>query len=164
MGFDPRLARVPFVFSVDCPADLDCPVPAVCPPERVAEPIIDYLGRDFAALRQLLLDRLSLLMPHWTDRSVADLGVTLVELFAYLGDYLAYAQDSVSAEAYLGTARRRISVARHARLLDYRMHQGAAARTWLAVSAEPDVDGITLPAGTEVGSRGQARSSTPCTT
>ena len=150
-GFDPRLAAVAFVFNVDCPADQDCPTPAVCPPARVAEPIIDYLGRDFSALRQMLLDRLSLSMPHWTDRSVADLGVTLVELFAYLGDHLAYAQDSVSAEAYLGTARRRVSVARHARLLDYRMHQGASARTWLAVSADAEADGVSLPAGTEVG-------------
>jgi len=150
-GFDPRLAQIDFMFSVDCPADQDCPAPAACPPERVIEPVVDYLGRDFAALRQVLLDRLSLLLPHWKDRSVADLGVTLVELFAYLGDNLSYAQDSVSAEAYLGTARRRVSVARHARLLDYRMHQGAAARTWLALSADAGADGVTLPSGTEVG-------------
>jgi hypothetical protein len=149
-GFDPRLAGIDFMFNVDCLTDLDCPVPAACPPERVAEPVVDYLGRDFTGLRQVLLDRLSLLVPRWTDRSVADLGVTLVELFAYLGDNLSYAQDSVSAEAYLGTARRRVSVARHARLLDYRMHQGAAARTWLAVSADALADGVKLPAGTEV--------------
>jgi len=34
---------------------------------------------------------------------VADLGVTLVELLAYVGDQLAYYQDAVAAEAYLGT-------------------------------------------------------------
>jgi hypothetical protein len=149
-GFDPRLAAADFVFTVDCPTDLDCPAPAPCPPERVAEPAVDYVSRDFAGLRQLLLDRLSLVLPRWTDRSVADLGVTLVELFAYLGDHLAYAQDSVSAEAYLGTARRRVSVARHARLLDYRMHQGAAARTWLVVEADARADGARLLAGAEV--------------
>ncbi|WP_246066029.1 putative baseplate assembly protein [Geodermatophilus aquaeductus] len=148
--FDPRLAAADFGFKVDCPTDFDCPVPAPCPPERLPEPTIDYLNRDFTGLRQLLLDRLSLVLPRWADRNVADLGVTLVELFAYLGDHLAYAQDAVSAEAYLGTARRRVSVARHARLLDYRMHNGAASRTWLVVEADEAADGTTLVRGTEV--------------
>lgn len=48
-------------------------------------------------------------MPDWTDRNPADLGVTLAELFAYLGDRLAYWQD---AAAYLRTAGRRTSVRR----------------------------------------------------
>jgi hypothetical protein len=150
-SFDPRLAAAEFGFKVDCASDFDCLARPVCPPDRLPEPTIDYLGRDFTGLRQTLLDRLSLVLPGWTDRNVADLGVTLVELFAYLGDHLAYAQDAVSAEAYLGTARRRVSVARHARLLDYRMHDGAAARTWLAVEAGTGAEGTVLEAGREVG-------------
>jgi hypothetical protein len=149
-GFDPRLATAEFGFKVDCPSDFDCLTTPVCPPERIPEPTIDYLSRDFSGLRQLLLDRLSLVLPGWTDRNLADLGVTLVELFAYLGDHLAYAQDAVSAEAYLGTARRRVSIARHARLLDYRMHDGAAARTWIAIEVADAADGTVLPAGSEV--------------
>lgn len=137
-GFDPRLAEACFSFAIDCPGDVDCLTPQHCPPERSVEPAIDYLNRDFLGLRQLLLDRLSVVTPAWTDRSPADLGVMLVELFAYLGDYLAAAQDAVSAEAYLGTARLRISLARHARLLDYQMHQGAAARVWLVLEVDAD--------------------------
>ncbi|HEU4421772.1 MAG TPA: putative baseplate assembly protein [Pilimelia sp.] len=148
--FDPRLAQVPFTFKVDCPSEFDCRVPAVCPTERVPEPPIDYLSRDYVGLRQLLFDRLSLAAPQWIDRNVADSGVALVELFAYLGDHLAYAQDAVAAEAYLGTARRRVSVRRHARLLDYPMHDGVAARTWLVLDVESAAgDGATLAAGTE---------------
>jgi Baseplate J-like protein len=155
-GFDPRLAEVAFTFKVDCPSELDCRVVQACPPERVAEPPIDYLSRDYHGLRGTLLDRLSLLLPQWTDRNAADLGVTVVELFAYLGDHLAYAQDAVAAEAYLGTARRRVSVRRHARLLDYLMHEGAAARTWLVFGAEAAGDGTELAAGTEVTDAGGA--------
>jgi hypothetical protein len=138
-GFDPCLAEATFGFGVDCDTELDCPTAPVCPPARVAEPVIDYLSRDYAGLRQLLLDRLSTVAPAWTDRNAADTGVTLVEIFAYLGDLLAAAQDAVSAEAYLGTARRRVSVARHARLLDYTMHQGAAARAWLVLEVDENV-------------------------
>ena len=113
-----------FSFAVDLRATLDCPAPVAAAPARTPEPVLDYLNRDYAGLRGMLLDRLSVLAPGWTDRNAADVGVMLVELFAYLGDHLAAAQDAVAAEAYLGTARQRISVARHARLLDYRMHQG----------------------------------------
>ena len=70
----------------------------------------------------------------WRERSPADLGVTLVEVLAYTADRLCYAQDAVATEAYLATARRRVSVRRHARLVDYRMHDGANARVWVQVS------------------------------
>jgi hypothetical protein len=138
-GFDPCLAEACFVFGLDCDTELDCPVVPPCPPDRIAEPVIDYVSRDYAGLRQLLLDRLSTVAPAWTDRNAADTGVTIVEIFAYLGDLLAATQDVVSAEAYLGTARRRVSIARHARLLDYTMHQGAAARAWLVLEVDENV-------------------------
>ena len=137
--FDPRLGEAGFSFAVDCPTDLDCRPVVSCPPPARPQPVIDYLNRDFTGLRRLLLDRLSVVSPEWADRSPADLGVTLVEIFAYLGDYLAAAQDAVAAEAYLGTARQRISLARHARLLDYRVHQGCAARVWLVLQVTDDV-------------------------
>jgi hypothetical protein len=60
----------------------------------------------------------------------------MAELLAYVGDYLSYYQDAVATEAYLGTARSRISVKRHARLLDYYMHSGCNARVWICVEAD----------------------------
>ena len=36
-------------------------------------------------------------------------------------------------EAYLSTARKRVSLARHARLMDYHIHQGNQASTWVAL-------------------------------
>ena len=70
------------------------------------------------------------------ERNAADLGVALVELLAYVGDYLSYHQDAVATEAYLGTARRRVSVRRHARLVDYRMHDGCNARVWVQMHVD----------------------------
>ena len=75
-------------------------------------------------------------MPQWQERNPADLGVALVELLAYVGDHLSYQQDAVATEAYLGTARRRVSVRRHARLVDYPMHDGCNARAWVQVQVE----------------------------
>ena len=72
-------------------------------------------------------------MPDWRERHVPDLGIALVELLAYVGDHLSYYQDAVATEAYLDTARQRISVRRHARLVDYPMHEGCNARAWVFV-------------------------------
>ncbi len=68
--------------------------------------------------------------PAWTETHAADLGVALVEALAYAADHLSYQQDAVSTEAYIGTARSRISLRRHARLVDYQISEGCNARTW----------------------------------
>jgi hypothetical protein len=138
-GFDPRYSKVQFSFKVNCPSDLDCKTEAVCPPETRDEPEISYLAKDYASFRQLILDRLALIMPDWQERHVPDIGIALVEVLAYVGDYLSYYQDAVATEAYLDTARQRISVRRHARLVDYQLHEGCNARTWVTVSTNQDL-------------------------
>jgi hypothetical protein len=135
-GIDPVLSSVQFSFKVGCPSDFDCKTTPVCPASPPTQPEINYLAKDYASFRQLMLDRMSLLMPGWKERNPADLGVALVELLAYAGDHLSYQQDAIATEAYLGTARRRVSVRRHARLVDYRMHDGCNARAWVQVQVD----------------------------
>ncbi len=138
-GLDPRYACLEFGFKVNCPSDLDCKQERICPPEPRVEPEINYLAKDYASFRQLILDRLAVTMPEWKERHVPDLGIALVELLAYVGDHLSYYQDAVGTEAYLDTARRRISVRRHARLVDYPMHEGCNARVWIQVETDADL-------------------------
>jgi hypothetical protein len=123
--------------------------PSVSPdPDRPA-PVVDYLARDFASFRRLMLDRLSTSMPVWRDAEPADVVQTVVEVLAYAADQLSYYQDAVATESYLGTARRRVSVRRHARLLDYSMHEGCNARAWIDLHVDGR-DPVRLPAGTQV--------------
>jgi hypothetical protein len=136
---DPRYGSADFHFRIDCPRDLDCAPVCACPPEAFDEPEINYLAKDYTGFRQLLLDRLALLMPGWKERHVPDLGITLVELLAYQGDMLSYYQDSVATEATLDTARMRVSVRRHARLVDYILHEGCNARAWLCFEVDSDI-------------------------
>ena len=119
-GFDPLLAEVEFSFKVECPTDFDCAAECTCPPGVHHAPLIDYLAKDYQGFRRLMLDRLSLLAPEWTERAAADVGITLVELLAYVADELSYRQDAVATEAYLDDAPGRVSLRRHARLVDYR--------------------------------------------
>ncbi|HEY7403855.1 MAG TPA: putative baseplate assembly protein [Candidatus Angelobacter sp.] len=133
-GFDPLYAQLPFTFRPGQPTDLDCNEPASCAAPAAEPSDLNYLARDYASFRQLILDRLSLTMPEWQERHVPDEMLAIVEVLAYVADHLAYYQDAVATEAYLGTARQRISVRRHARLVDYFMHEGCNARTWTCLT------------------------------
>src|SRR6185436_12156194 len=111
-GLDPALSEIEFSFKVECETELDCRDIAVCPPAAAEEPRIDYLAKDYASFRRLMLDWMSLLAPSWNERNPADVGVALVEMLAYVADHLSYQQDAVATEAYLRTARLRTSVRR----------------------------------------------------
>ena len=132
-GFDPQLAEVEFWFKVECPPFFDCSRTPACPPDQEPPPPINYLAKDYGSFRSVLLDRLSQLLPTWGATSEADIGIALAELLAYVGDSLSYKQDAIATEAYLQTARSRISLRRHALLVDYHVHDGCNARTWMHV-------------------------------
>jgi hypothetical protein len=133
--FDPQLAAVDFCFKVECPPFFDCkPVALNCPSNLAPPPPINYLAKDFGSFRSIILDRLNQLLPAWGGTSEADLGVTLAELIAYVGDHLSYQQDAVATEAYLETARSRVSLRRHAVLVDYHVHDGCNARVWIQLT------------------------------
>ncbi len=136
--FDSLLSSIDFTFRTDALNAFDCQTEQACTPEIQPLPEINYMAKDFASFRLLMLDRMTTLIPQWTETSPADLGVMLVELLAYVGDYLSYQQDVIATESYLGTARRRISMRRHARLLDYFIFEGSNARTWMQIIVNAD--------------------------
>jgi hypothetical protein len=135
-----------FSFKANCPSDFDCKAgPHDCPPEPQPDYAVNYLARDYGSLRQALLDFASERYPDWRDRLEPDTGVMLVELMAALGDEMAYYQDRVSREGYLETATQRRSVRRLARLVDYEVHDGLGASTWLDFQVAAGQSG-TVPA------------------
>lgn len=132
-NFDPFHNELGFNFHPDCASPESTSVSCDSEP-NFRTPDIDYLAKDYESFRKLILDRLSVTVPDWNERHAADIGVTLVELLAYAADYLSYQQDAVATEAYFHTARQRISVRRHARLIDYHLHEGCNARAWVHIA------------------------------
>lgn len=147
---DPIFRCRRFNFKVDCPNPFDCQPPDAPPGPLPVDPAIDYLAKDYRSFRRALLDFLTLRVPGFDETNEGDLAVTLAELFAYAGDQLSYYQDAVANEAYLHTARQRVSVKRHARLVDFRMHEGLAARTYLQFQVNP---AVVVPQGWAVRTR-----------
>ncbi|MEV7084826.1 putative baseplate assembly protein [Streptomyces sp. NPDC093085] len=145
-GFDQRYFWGDFDFRGGLPTPFDCVDEASAGPlDHGAPPVIDYTARDYDTIRRVILDRLALTNPGWVERNAADLGTTLVELLAHSADLISYQQDAVATEAYLDTARRRVSVRRHVRLIDYPMHDGVNARAYVTIEARRQ---LTLHPGT----------------
>ena len=133
-GFDPQLAEVQFTFQAGTGPSFDCAPPAVdCPLPQSTPPPINYLAKDYGSFRTLILDRLNQLLPASVGTNEADLAVVLAELIAYRADQLSYQQDAIATETYLETARSRVSLRRHARLVGYHVHDGCNARAWMHV-------------------------------
>ena len=142
-GLITGLDSVDVSLQEDDPAFDPAPPPAPAP---VVEPpiLVDYLAKDFASFKRLILDSIAHELPAMTERHEADVAIAVVEVLAFAADHLSYFQDAVATEAYLQTARRRVSVRRHARLVGYRLHEGCTPRVWIHV--EP-LTAFELPRG-----------------
>lgn len=151
---DPVFSELEFKFRPgcfnNCPPDWD-------PPKKPkADLLIDYLAKDYDTFRHTLIAWMMQRVPYWEAASEADLDQVLLELFSAAADELSDYQDRVMNEAYLTTARKRVSLARHARLMDYHIHQGNQASTWLALEVNAP---YKLPKGFEVWSGGASEDS-----
>jgi hypothetical protein len=133
-GIDPLLSEIDFkfrpaCFNLDCAANESFPAP-------IPVPDIDYLAKDFDSFKHTLITAMQQRVPHWQPTSEADLDQVLIDLIAADADELSDFQDRTLNEAFLATARKRVSLARHARLMDYHIHQGNQASSWLALKVQ----------------------------
>jgi hypothetical protein len=143
-GYDPALAQVAFTFRPGC-GDQDCRNDWTPGTPEVPPPAVDYTAKDYLAFRRVLKDRFAITQPGWQGDEPSDVRTMLLEVLAYAADRLSYIQDAVATEAYLGTARRRISVRRHAVLVDYAMNDGSTARAWVRLSVAPAAGPVPGP-------------------
>jgi hypothetical protein len=109
----------------------------------------DYTSRDYPSIRQDMLNQIPLKVPEWTDLSVNDFGVAILELFAYQGDIMSYYGDRIANEAYLQTATQRANVLTIAKMLDYIPGGNIASQVALNVVNGSGTTQV-IPAGTQV--------------
>lgn len=102
---------------------------------------IDYTNKDYSSLREAMLELARERLPEWTDHSPNDLGVTLLELVAYMGDMLFYYQDRIANESYLESAVERNSVIKLLRLIGYELRPPTAASADLTLLFKDDAVG-----------------------
>lgn len=109
---------------------------------------VDYTSRDYYALREDLIKRISDRIPEWTGSDPSDFGVAMAEAFAYMGDIVNYYIDRVANENYLETATQRQSVLDLAATLGY-VPTGYRASTIDVNLNNTSDENITLLTGTQ---------------
>jgi hypothetical protein len=105
---------------------------------RPALSAIAYRIGTYAGFRETMLARIarSPELASLTTRRDDDHGIALLDLWAAVADVLTFYQERYANEVFLRTATRRESVARLARLIDYRPRAGVAALADLAFTVD----------------------------
>jgi hypothetical protein len=100
-------------------------------------PILD--DRSYQQLRDELIRRIPVYAPEWTDHNPSDPGVTLVELFAFLGENLLFRFNQIPETTRLEFLR----------LLRIPLRAATSARAMVAATtARPE--GVVVPLGARV--------------
>jgi hypothetical protein len=116
---------------------------------------ITYRETDFTGLRQAML------RPSVGEKAIGswrpapgDLGLQILEWWAYLGDILTFYNERIANESYLRTATRPGSVANLVALLGYQPAPGIAATGYVAAirSAAHPNEPLVIPAGLRLSS------------
>ena len=102
----------------------------------IPAPIID--DRSYQQLRDELVRRISVYTPEWTDHNPSDPGITLIELFAFLGENLLFRFNQIPEATKLAFLR----------LLRIPLLPAVPARSLLVLSTE-EPNGVLAPLGAE---------------
>jgi hypothetical protein len=100
-------------------------------------PILD--DRSYEQLRDELVRRIPVYAPEWTDHNASDPGITLLELFAFLGENLLYRFNQIPETTRL----------EYLRLLQIPLRP-AQASTALVAMATDQMEGTLVPLGSEL--------------
>ncbi len=134
-----------------CPCEQPLDPQVVCNPPGL--PAIAYRVDDFAGFRRALLAPLAgeVALLGWRP-APGDLGLQLLEWWAYLGDILTFYNERIANESYLRTAQQAASVAGLVALLGYQPRPAIAAVGRVAAirSGARPAEPVVIPAGMQL--------------
>lgn len=82
---------------------------------------IIYTAKDYDSLFEELKTKAQDLFPDWTDFSESNIGVVFLELFAMMGDMLAYYENRHANEGFIGTVTQRKNMIALCKLIGYKL-------------------------------------------
>src|SRR6266702_4878125 len=105
-------------------------------PGQSGQPIlpIDYTNLGYDSLRQAMLALAQASLPEWTDFSESDLGVLMIELFAYACDITLYYQTRIAGNLFPATSDEPDALVQLLRLIGYELHPPTPATTELRIA------------------------------
>lgn len=115
---------------------------------------INFAAWDFNTIKESMLDHLKVYYPEdFNDYIESSEFVMLLEIFAYLGEMMAYRLDLNAHENFLSTAQRKESVLRLAKLLSYNPSRNIPARGLVKMSSVVTTERVLDSAGLDLTNR-----------
>lgn len=122
-------------------------------PQRIENrpglPTISYRVGDYHRFKDSMLARLSSSelpeLQGLSTRDDSDFSIALIDAWATVSEVLCFYQEYYANEGLLRTAKERLSVLEHARLIGYRLHPGVAASTHVAFTMDKALAGQNNP-------------------
>lgn len=122
-------------------------------PQRIENrsglPTISYRVGDYHHFKDSMLARLSSSeLPELhglSTRDDNDFSIALIDAWATVSEVLCFYQEYFANEGLLRTAKERLSVLEHARLIGYQLHPGVAASTYIAFTMDEALAGVNNP-------------------
>jgi uncharacterized phage protein gp47/JayE len=112
---------------------------------------VDYTNIGFEALREAMLARARVTLPEWTDHSENDLGVMLIDLFAFASDLTLYYQNRIAQNLFPATSDEPAALIQLLRLIGYELRPAAPATVDLRLTIDSTVTTppVPIPAGSQ---------------
>lgn len=115
---------------------------------------INFSAWDFNSIKESMLDHLKVYYPEdFNDYIESSEFVMLLEIFAYLGEMMAYRLDLNAHENFLSTAQRKESVLRLAKLLSYNPSRNIPARGLVKLTSVVTTERVLDSAGLDLTNR-----------
>lgn len=114
-----------------------------------------YMARDYDSIVKDCIERIKARYPDtWNDFYQDNMGVVILEVFAYVCDTLLFYGDRQALETYLPTATERQNIINIASAIGYRVAGASPASTQITFSIKDARDkDVTIPAGAHIYTR-----------
>lgn len=115
---------------------------------------VNFNAFDYNTIKESLLDYTKLYFPEdFSDYIESDEFIALLELFAYVGELLAYRLDLNAHENFITTAERKESILRLAKLISYKASRNIPARGLVKVQSIQTTETVYDSLGRNLASR-----------
>jgi hypothetical protein len=115
---------------------------------------VNFNAFDYTSIKESLLDYVKLYFPEdFNDYIESSEFVAILELFAYVGELLAYRIDLNAHENFITTAQRKESILRLAKLISYKVSRNIPARGLVKLTSVQTTETVIDSAGRNLAGR-----------
>jgi hypothetical protein len=115
---------------------------------------VNFNAFDFNTIKDSLLDYVKLYYPEdFNDYIESSEFIAILELFAYVGELLAYRLDLNAHENFITTAERKESILRIAKMLSYKVSRNIPARGLVKITSVQTSESVLDSNGADISGR-----------